>query len=56
MLDEKRSEMVAEIRAFLDEIYNSHGKQEDLDAFSDEEIIELGEKPKRRCANGNTSI
>ena len=41
MLDEKRSEMVAEIRVFLDEIYNSHGKQEDLDAFSDEEIIEL---------------
>jgi DNA-directed RNA polymerase subunit beta len=41
MLDEKRTEMIAEIRAFLNEIYNSHGKQEDLDAFNDEEIIEL---------------
>ncbi|MBT3260483.1 MAG: hypothetical protein HN366_29225, partial [Deltaproteobacteria bacterium] len=34
-------EMVAEIRAFLDKIYNSYGKQEDLNAFNDEEIIEL---------------
>jgi len=41
MLDEKRTEMVAEIRAFLDKVYNSYGKQEDLAAFNDEEIIEL---------------
>ncbi len=41
MLDEKRKEMVSEIRAFLDKVYNSYGKKEDLDAFSDEEIIEL---------------
>ncbi len=41
MLDEKRSEMVKEIRAFLDEIYNAHGKKEDFSAFNDEEIIEL---------------
>ena len=41
MLDEKRTEMVAEIRAFLDKVYNSYGKQEDLTNFSDEEIIEL---------------
>ncbi len=41
MLDEKRTEMVAEIRDFLDKVYNTHGKQEDLASFSDEEIIEL---------------
>lgn len=41
MLDEKRSEMVKEIRDFLGKVYNSHGKQEDLESFNDEEIIEL---------------
>jgi DNA-directed RNA polymerase subunit beta len=41
MLDEKRTEMVAEIRDFLDKVYNSYGKQEDLTSFNDEEIIEL---------------
>ncbi len=41
MLDEKRIEMVKEIRVFLDKVYNSHGKQENLASFSDEEIIEL---------------
>ena len=41
MLDEKRTEMVSEIRDFLNKIYNSYGKQEDLSEFSDEEIIEL---------------
>ncbi|MDC9714281.1 MAG: DNA-directed RNA polymerase subunit beta [Gammaproteobacteria bacterium] len=41
MLDEKRSEMVKEIRDFLDKVYNSYGKKEDLKSFNDEEIIEL---------------
>ena len=41
MLDEKRTEMVKEIRVFLDKVYNSHGKTEDLNSFNDEEIIEL---------------
>ncbi len=41
ILDEKRTEMVKQIRDFLDKIYNAHGKQEDLASFSDEEIIEL---------------
>ncbi len=41
MLDEKRTEMVAEIREFLDKVYNTYGKQEDLASFTDEEIIEL---------------
>ena len=32
---------ITEIRALLGKIYNSSGKPEDLDAFSDEEILEL---------------
>ena len=40
MLEEKRK--VAEVRKLLDEIYNSVGtKKEDLDSFSDDEIMEL---------------
>jgi DNA-directed RNA polymerase subunit beta len=41
MLDDQKKTMVAEIRAFLEKIYNSFGKTEDLNSFSDEEIIEL---------------
>ncbi|BBB23472.1 DNA-directed RNA polymerase subunit beta [Isorropodon fossajaponicum endosymbiont JTNG4] len=41
ILDEKRTEMVKQIRDFLDKVYNSYGKQEDLASFNDEEIIEL---------------
>jgi len=32
----------AELRGFLEKIYNSGGRAEDLAAFSDEEIVELG--------------
>jgi DNA-directed RNA polymerase subunit beta len=32
---------VIEIRKFLDKIYNSSGRKEDLNSFTDEEIIEL---------------
>ncbi len=32
---------VAEIRGFLDKIYNSSGRKEDLGAFSDSEILEM---------------
>ncbi len=32
---------VSELRQLLDKIYNSSGKQEDLDSFSDDEIVEL---------------
>jgi DNA-directed RNA polymerase subunit beta len=32
---------VEELRRFLAEIYNTSGKKEDLDSFTDEEIIEL---------------
>jgi DNA-directed RNA polymerase subunit beta len=40
MLRQQRA--VSEIRAFLDEVYNkAAGRDEDLDSFSDEEIIEL---------------
>ena len=32
---------IVEIRGFLDKIYNSSGRKEDLDSFSDKEIIEM---------------
>ncbi|QVL50680.1 MAG: DNA-directed RNA polymerase subunit beta [Thiocapsa sp.] len=32
---------VVELRAFLEKIYNTSGKREDLDSFTDEEILEL---------------
>ena len=32
---------IAEVRQFLDKVYNTSGKKEDLDSFSDEEIMEL---------------
>ncbi len=32
---------VAKVRQFLDQVYNTSGKKEDLDSFSDEEILTL---------------
>ncbi len=32
---------VEELRVFLDKVYNQSGRKEDLDSFSDEEILEL---------------
>jgi DNA-directed RNA polymerase subunit beta len=32
---------VAELRAFLEKVYNTSGKREDLESFTDEEILEL---------------
>ena len=32
---------VAELRAFLDQVYNGSGRKEDLDSFTDEEILDL---------------
>ena len=32
---------IVEIREFLDKIYNSSGRKEDLDSFSDKEILEM---------------
>jgi DNA-directed RNA polymerase subunit beta len=37
---------IAEIRQFLDKVYNASGKKEDLDSFSDSEIIELANNLK----------
>ncbi len=41
MLDAHKK--VSEIRKYLDKIYNSSGKQEDLDSFNDAEILELAD-------------
>ena len=32
---------VVELRRFLDKVYNTSGKSEDIDSFSDEEVVEL---------------
>ncbi len=32
---------IAEMRKYLDKVYNASGKSEDLDSFSDDEIVEL---------------
>ncbi len=45
MLDAQRK--VGEIRAFLDRIYNGSGRKEDLEALTDEEILELAENLRR---------
>ena len=39
MLDAQTN--IAKLRKFLEKIYNSDGKKEELDTFSDEEIVEL---------------
>ncbi len=38
---------IAELRKYLDQVYNTSGKSEDLDSFSDDEIIELATNLKR---------
>jgi DNA-directed RNA polymerase subunit beta len=44
MLEQQKT--VAELRAFLDKVYNTSGKKEDLDSLSDDEIIELSKNLK----------
>ena len=34
-------EKISEIRGFLEKIYNSSGRKEDLDSFSDQEVMEM---------------
>jgi len=38
---------IAELRSFLSTIYNESGKKEDLDKFSDQEILELASNLKK---------
>jgi DNA-directed RNA polymerase subunit beta len=45
ILDEQRE--VAELREFLDKVYNTSGKKEDLDSFSDAEIVEMANNLRR---------
>jgi DNA-directed RNA polymerase subunit beta len=41
MLREQRNGMLVDMRAYLNKIYNTSGKTEDIDGLSDEELIEL---------------
>jgi DNA-directed RNA polymerase subunit beta len=45
MQDEKKTQ-VAEIRAFLDKVYNTSGKHADIDGLSDDEVIEMARNLK----------
>jgi DNA-directed RNA polymerase subunit beta len=47
MLEAQAKTMVKDLRAFLKQIYNESGKTEDLDGFTDDEIIELGRNLKK---------
>ncbi|WP_321528937.1 DNA-directed RNA polymerase subunit beta [Sedimenticola selenatireducens] len=38
---------IAELRKYLEKVYNTSGKSEDLDSFSDDEIVELASNLKR---------
>jgi DNA-directed RNA polymerase subunit beta len=44
MLEQQQA--VSELRAFLDKVYNTSGKKEDLDSLTDDEIIELSKNLK----------
>ncbi|RKZ88549.1 MAG: DNA-directed RNA polymerase subunit beta [Gammaproteobacteria bacterium] len=44
MLEQQRE--IAELREFLGKVYNTSGKQEDLDSLTDDEIIELAHNLK----------
>ena len=51
---------VADLRKFLDEIYNHdskvHGERVDLTQFSDEELLMLAQQPHRRRADGDAGV
>ncbi len=46
----KAQENIAKIRKFLEKIYNSTGKKEELESFTDEEILELAHESAKRRA------
>ncbi len=46
----KRQAQAAEVRKFLDKIYNASGKQENLGELSDDEIMRAGQQPAGRRA------
>jgi DNA-directed RNA polymerase subunit beta len=41
MLKEERTKQVAQLREFLDKVYNHSGQKADLDSLSDDELIDL---------------
>ncbi len=45
MLDEKRE--VAELRGYMDKIYNRSGKKEDLDSLTDDEVLKLAHNMRK---------
>ena len=41
LLDQHRKDTVKQVRKMLNDIYNSYGKTEEIESFSDDEILEL---------------
>lgn len=46
MLKDERNIQIAELRKFLDKVYNSTGKKESLDSLSDEQLIAMAHNLK----------
>jgi DNA-directed RNA polymerase subunit beta len=46
LLEQETARQVAELRKFLDKVYNASGKREDLDSLTDEEILNLARNLK----------
>src|SRR5512139_3961376 len=47
MLAAQKKTLVKDLRSFLKEIYNESGKTEDIDGFSDDEVLELARNLKK---------
>ncbi|MDA8127370.1 MAG: DNA-directed RNA polymerase subunit beta [Betaproteobacteria bacterium] len=47
MLDAQTKTLVKDLRHFFKEVYNASGKPEDIDGFTDEEVIELARHLKK---------
>jgi DNA-directed RNA polymerase subunit beta len=43
----KKQTAAAELRAFLEKVYNATGKQEEIASFTDEEVLEMAENLRR---------
>ncbi|MCG5031139.1 DNA-directed RNA polymerase subunit beta [Mesosutterella sp. OilRF-GAM-744-9] len=44
LLDSERGKQVKEVRAFLNKVYNTTGKKEDIDSLTDDEVIAMARR------------
>ena len=55
-LESAKSDSAKELRVLLEDIYNTTGKQENLETLSDDEIVDLSRKFKKRGSDGYPSF